>query len=104
VIVGLSAPRAKPPGARAAPGAQAIVEVLSQQLRSPAAAWRRRGAARGEAGTSRAAHAAGPRRARVRSSMRPEHYAVGRTLADLNLRGLSGATVLALVRAGPRHP
>jgi CPA2 family monovalent cation:H+ antiporter-2 len=32
--------------------------------------------------------------------VRPEHYAVGRTLADLNLRGLSGATVLALVREG----
>ena len=32
--------------------------------------------------------------------VRPGHYAVGRTLADLNLRGLSGATVLALVREG----
>jgi CPA2 family monovalent cation:H+ antiporter-2 len=29
-----------------------------------------------------------------------ESYAVGRTLADLDLRGLTGATVLAIVRDG----
>jgi CPA2 family monovalent cation:H+ antiporter-2 len=76
-------------------GAQAIVELLSQQLRSPAAL-----AAAGDGDL-------GPLRRMlpglgepVSVMVRPGHYAVGRTLADLNLRGLSGATVLALVREG----
>jgi CPA2 family monovalent cation:H+ antiporter-2 len=76
-------------------GAQAIVEVLSQQLRSPAAV----GAAPGGdlAMLGRMMPGLGEP---VSVVVRPEHYAVGRTLAELNLRGLSGATVLALVREG----
>ncbi len=75
-------------------GAQAIVEVLSQQLRSPAAT----AAGGGDLGPlARMLPGLGEP---VSVLVRAEHYAVGRTLADLNLRGLSGATVLALVREG----
>jgi len=76
-------------------GAQAIVEVLSQQLRSPAAVA---AAADGDLGPLRRMLPGLGEPVSV--LVRPEHYAVGRTLADLNLRGLSGATVLALVREG----
>jgi monovalent cation:H+ antiporter-2, CPA2 family len=76
-------------------GAQAIVEVLSQQLRSPAALGA--GAGGDLAMLGRMMPGLGEP---VSIVIRPEHYAVGRTLADLNLRGLSGATVLALVREG----
>jgi len=75
-------------------GAQAIVEVLSQQLRSPA------GGAAGDGDLGPLARMLPGLGEPVSVPIRPEHYAVGRTLADLNLRGLSGATVLALVREG----
>jgi CPA2 family monovalent cation:H+ antiporter-2 len=83
-------------------GAQAIVEVLSQQLRSPAAAVAGAGGGHGGGGgdlaaLSRMLPGLGEP---VSVLVRPEDYAAGRTLADLNLRGLSGATVLALVREG----
>ena len=75
-------------------GAQAIVEVLSQQLRSPAGA----SAGDGDLGPlSRMLPGLGEP---VSVPVRSDDYAVGRTLSDLNLRGLSGATVLALVREG----
>jgi CPA2 family monovalent cation:H+ antiporter-2 len=76
-------------------GAQAIVEVLSQQLRSPAAV-----AASGDGDLAPLRRMLPGLGEPVSVLVRPGHYAVGRTLADLNLRGLSGATVLALVREG----
>ena len=80
-------------------GAQAIVEVLSQQLRSPAAVAA--GAGGGHGGDLAALSRMLPGLGEPMSVLvRPDDYAVGRTLADLNLRGLSGATVLALVREG----
>jgi CPA2 family monovalent cation:H+ antiporter-2 len=75
-------------------GAQAIVEVLSQQLRTASAAD-----AAGEDLRALARMLPGLGEP-VPLRVHPGDYAVGRTLADLNLRGLSGATVLAVVRVG----
>jgi len=74
-------------------GAQAIVEVLARQLAGPAPA-------QDDAESDlRALHKllpglGEPRPIRVRA----DSAAVGRSLADLNLRGLTGATVLAIIR------
>jgi CPA2 family monovalent cation:H+ antiporter-2 len=72
-------------------GAQAIVEVLASQAQS------------GDSGEAelRQLHDLLPGLGDPTSlRLAPEHYAVGKTLAEINLRGLTGATVLACVRDG----
>jgi CPA2 family monovalent cation:H+ antiporter-2 len=72
-------------------GAQAIVEVLASQSQS------------GDSGEAalRRLHDLLPGLGEPASlRLSPGHYAVGKTLADINLRGLTGATVLACVRDG----
>ena len=71
--------------------AQALAELLS---RKRARVGRRCGAARST--TSIASSPASARRSP--SSCRPTHRAVGKTLAEIKLRGLTGATVLAIQR------
>ena len=72
-------------------GAQAIVEVLANQAQSGDA---------GEAELAPPARSAARARRSVPLRLAPAHYAVGKTLAEINLRGLTGATVLACVRDG----
>jgi CPA2 family monovalent cation:H+ antiporter-2 len=83
--------------AHARAGAQAIVEVLARQLatRGPSAS----AASSGGESELEALHRLLPglgAPAPVR--IRPGTLAAGRTLAELDLRGLTGATVLAIVR------
>ena len=74
-------------------GAQAIVEVLASQAQSPADAGRRRAATRC---TTCCPASAIPSPLRLKDG----DHAVGKTLAELNLRGLTAATVLAILRDG----
>ena len=73
-------------------GAQVIVEVLASQSRARSAA---EGGVRARRGARAAAR---PRRAGAGPARRRRSPAVGRTLAELDLRGLTGATVLAITR------
>jgi CPA2 family monovalent cation:H+ antiporter-2 len=73
-------------------GAQAIVEVLARQSRSENAADP---SAEDLAQLNRLLPGLG---APVAIRLRADSPAAGRTLAELNLRGLTGATVLAVVR------
>jgi CPA2 family monovalent cation:H+ antiporter-2 len=74
-------------------GAQVIVEALAAQSRG--------GAARSEAEALERAHALLPGLGALFAiRLGPDSTAVNQTLAQVNLRGLTGATVLAITRAG----
>jgi CPA2 family monovalent cation:H+ antiporter-2 len=70
-------------------GAQAIVEVLASQAQSPA---------EGTSELERLHHVLPGLGDPVPLRLAEDSYAVGKTLAELNLRGLTAATVLAILR------
>jgi monovalent cation:H+ antiporter-2, CPA2 family len=74
-------------------GAQVIVEALASQSRVQSA--------RSDADSLAELHELLPGLGDlVPVKLEPHSFAVGKTLADLNLRGLTGATVLAITRGG----
>ncbi len=77
-------------------GAQVIVEVLAAQSKAPSPGQSHGGNA-ALAQVDRLLPGLGALEA---YEVTPQSRAVGRTLAELNLRGLTGATVLAITRAG----